>query len=66
MFALIGCLKPGDQKVRPSETPIKPISIRPITAEMVTPDSALKVSDQLNDELDREARKKEKAVAKDR
>lgn len=54
LLCAAGCFRPADQKVRPPEPPRKAAPIRPITADMVTPESGHRVSDQLYQEIERE------------
>ena len=52
-----GCFHPGEQKIRPPEATPKKSFVRPVSADMVTPENSHKIADQLDAEFDRETKK---------
>ncbi|MFO0969150.1 MAG: hypothetical protein U0793_26650 [Gemmataceae bacterium] len=55
LVGLAGCFGPHEEKkVRPSDETRPPVKLRPITADMVTPENANRRAEQLFEILDKE------------
>ena len=56
LLLIAGCFRPGEQKILPDNAPEAPgtKTARPVTADMVTPETAHKIVDQLGKDIERE------------